>query len=349
MATHVADQVAARGRRPAVSAGVPVLAAKIMAPGVRGWAVPRPRVTTLIAQGRRWCLLTVVTAPAGAGKTTALALWAAAVPGAVAWVCLDEFDNRPGVFWAYVVAALRRSGVAVPGAPPAARGRDAGHVFLLGLASVRPAQDPPVTLVLDDLHLLTDPEVLDGLGYVLRNAGGRLRLVAAARMDPLLPLHRYRLAGELAEIGADDLAFTTAETGLLLARHGCTLTAESIERLTRRSEGWAAGLRLAAISIGAHPDPDQLVTELITEDSAVTGYLVQEVLDPQPPEVRDVLLSTSILEQVSGEAASELTGNEQAAGILPSVTPDKLIGAVAWLAAAYGGLAGATPQRPGRA
>ena len=237
----MATQVAARGRRPAGSAGAPVLAAKITAPGVPGWAVPRPRVTTLIAQGRRWCLLTVVTAPAGAGKTTALALWAAAGPGAVAWVGVDEFDNRPGVFWAYVVAALRRSGVAVPGAPPAARGRPAGHVFLLGLASVLAAQDPPVTLVLDDLHLLTDPEVLDGLGYVLRNAGGGLRLVAAARMDPLLPLHRYRLAGELAEIGAGDLAFTTAETGLLLARHGATLTAESTERLTRRTEGWAAG------------------------------------------------------------------------------------------------------------
>ena len=218
-----------------------------------------------------------------------------------------------------MVAALRRSGVAVPGAPPAARGRPAGHVFLLGLASVLAAQDPPVTLVLDDLHLLTDPEVLDGLGYVLRNAGGGLRLVAAARMDPLLPLHRYRLAGELAEIGAGDLAFTTAETGLLLARHGATLTAESTERLTRRTEGWAAGLRLAAISMGAHPDPDRFVTELITEDSAVTGYLVQEVLGPQPPEVRDVLLSTSILEQVSGEAAIELTGNEQAAGIWPAV------------------------------
>ena len=101
-----------------------------------------------------------------------------------------------------------------------------------------------------------------------------LRLVVSARMDPLLPLHRYRLAGELTEIRASDLAFTVAEAGLLLARHGCTLTADSLECLTRRTEGWAAGLRLAAISMGTHPDPDQFVTELITEDSAVTGYLV---------------------------------------------------------------------------
>ena len=217
----------------------------------------------------------------------ALALWAAAEPGPVAWVCLDEFDNRPGVLWAYIVAALRRSGVAVPTALPAARGRERGreadHVFLLGLAAALAAQDPPVTLVLDDLHLLTDPGVLDGLDYVLRNAGPGLRLVVSARMDPLLPLHRYRLAGQLAEIGTGDLAFTVAEGGLLLARHGHTLTAGSLERLTRRTEGWAAGLRLVAISMGTDPDPDQFVKELITDDSALTGYLVDEVLNAWPP------------------------------------------------------------------
>src|SRR5271169_5423757 len=125
MTTQVARQAAARARRPAVSAGAPVLAVKITAPGVPGWVVPRPRITELIAQGRRWCPLTVITAPAGAGKTMALALWAAAEPGPVAWVGLDEFDNRPGVFWAYVAAALRRSGAAVPAPPPAGRRRDA--------------------------------------------------------------------------------------------------------------------------------------------------------------------------------------------------------------------------------
>ena len=254
MATYAAERVATRARRPAVSAGVPIVAAKITAPGVPGWAVSRPRITKLIAQGTRWCPLTVVTGPAGAGKTTALALWAAAQPGTVAWVGVDEFDNRPGVFWAYVVAALRRSGVALPAALPAARGRDAGHVFLLWLAAALAAQDPPVTLVLDDVHLLTDPEVLDGLDYLLRNAGSGLRLVVAARMAPL-PLHRYRLAGELTEIRAGDLAFTVAEAGLLLARHGRALPADSVERLTRRTEGWAAGLRLAAISMSTASRP----------------------------------------------------------------------------------------------
>ncbi|HME67211.1 MAG TPA: hypothetical protein VKG61_20155, partial [Streptosporangiaceae bacterium] len=292
--------------------------AKITAPGVPDWALTRPRITKLIAQGTRWCPLTVLAAPAGAGKTMALALWTAAQPDTVAWICLDGYDNRPEVFWSHVVAALRRSGVAVPAVLLAARGRAGDRVFLLGLAAALAAQDPPVTLVLDDLHLLTDPRVLDGLDYVLRNTGAGLRLVVSARMDPL-PLHRYRLAGELTEIRAGDLAFTVPEAGELMAQHGITLTADSLECLTRRTEGWAAGLRLAAISMGTHPDPDQFIEELITEDSAVTGYLVAEVLDPQPPVVREFLLSTSILEHVSGEAASELTGNEQAGRILPAL------------------------------
>jgi len=318
MATQVANQVAARGRRPAVSAGVPIVPAKITPPGVPDWALTRQRITKLIAQGTRWCPLTVLTAPAGAGKTMALALWTAAQPDTVAWICLDGYDNRPEVFWSHVVAALRRSGVAVPAVLPAARGRAGDRVFLLELAAALAAQDPPVTLVLDDLHLLTDPQVLDGLDYVLRNTGAGFRLVVSARMDPLR-LHRYRLAGELTEIRAGDLAFTVPEAGELMARHGITLTADSLECLTRRTEGWAAGLRLAAISMGTHPDPDQFIEELLTEGSAVTGYLVAEVLDPQPPVVREFLLSTSILEQVSGEAASELTGNEQAGRILPAL------------------------------
>jgi LuxR family maltose regulon positive regulatory protein len=192
-------------------------------------------------------------------------------------------------------------------------------VFLLRLASALAAQNPPVTLAVDDLHLLTEPQLLDGLDFVLRNVGTGLRLVAVSRTDPLLPLYRYRLAGELAEIGASDLAFSTAEAGLLKAQHGSKLPADSLERLTRRTEGWAAGLRLAAISMDTHRDPDQFVTELITEDSALTSYLVEEVLNTQPPQVREVLLATSILEQVSADAASELAGNEQAARILPAL------------------------------
>jgi hypothetical protein len=118
---------------------------------VPDWALRRPCITKLIAEGRRWCPLTFVTAPAGSGKTMALSLWAAAEPGTVAWVTVDQFDNRPGVFWTYVVAALRQSGVALPGVLPSARRRNAGYVFLLWLAAALAAQDPPVTLGWPDL------------------------------------------------------------------------------------------------------------------------------------------------------------------------------------------------------
>jgi LuxR family transcriptional regulator, maltose regulon positive regulatory protein len=320
MASHAASQLSTRGRRAIVSVGDPILISKITPPDVPDWAVPRPRITKLIAEGARCCPLTVVTGPPGAGKTMALALWAAAEPGAVAWVGLDEFDNRPGVFWSYVVAALRQAGVAVPkGLRASSRGRAGDDGFLLRLTAALAAQDPPVTLVLDDLHLLTDPGVLKGLEFVLRNVGPGLRLLIASRMDPLLPLHRYRLAGQLTEIRASDLAFSLDEASLLLDQHGSLLTADALENLNQRTEGWAAGLRLAAISLGTHPDPELFVKELIAEDSALTCYLVDEVLNIQPPEVRQVLLSTSILKHVSGAAAIELTGNDQAAGILAAM------------------------------
>jgi LuxR family transcriptional regulator, maltose regulon positive regulatory protein len=320
MVADVAGQVVAPARRPAVSAGIPILPAKITVPGVPDWVVPRPRITKLIAEGMRRCPLTIVTGPPGAGKTMALALWAAAEPGTVAWISLDGFDNQPGAFWSYAVAALGRSGVALPEVLSAAsRRRAAGHMFLLQLASVLAAQNPPVSLVVDDLHVLTKPTVLTELDFALRNAQPGLRMVISSRVDPLLPLHRYRLVGELTEIRASDLAFSIAEARLLLARHGSSLSAGSLERLMRRTEGWAAGLRLAAISMNGHPDPDQFVKELITEDSALTGYLVEEVLKGASPEFREVLLSTSILEHVNTEAASELTGNEQAGAILSTV------------------------------
>ncbi|HEY6276396.1 MAG TPA: LuxR C-terminal-related transcriptional regulator [Streptosporangiaceae bacterium] len=320
MATYVATKApaAVRTRRPAAATTDPILASKVTPPAVPGWAVARPRISKLIGEGARWCPLTVVTGPPGAGKTMALALWASAEPRPVAWVSLDRYDNRPGIFWSHVAAALRRSGVAVPAAPDT-RIRAADHMFLLHLASALAAQNPPVMLVLDDLHLVTEPKVLTGLDFVARNTGPGLRLVVAARMDPLLRLHRYRLAGELAEIRARDLAFSTAEAGELLAQHDCTLPADSLALLTRRTEGWAAGLRLAAISMHGHPDPGRFVQELITENSALTSYLVDEVLNAQSAATRQVLLGTSIMEHVSGESASELCADEHAAGILHSL------------------------------
>jgi LuxR family maltose regulon positive regulatory protein len=282
------------------------------------WAVCRPQIDKLIADGARGPL-TVVTGPAGSGKTMAIALWAAANsdPATLVWITLDDYDNRPKVFWSYVVAALRRAGIAMPRVGSAASRGPVDHIFLLRLASVLAAQDPPVVVVLDDLHLVTDQDTLDGLAYVLRNATPGLRLVVSSRMDPLLPLHRYRLTGELTEIRADDLAFDIPETGLLMAQQGITLSADGLKRIVGRTEGWVAGIRLAAISLDGHPDPEQFAKEFDAEESAVTSYLIEEVLNAQPASVRDFLLRTSILNRVSAEIARELNDDEQATDLLP--------------------------------
>ena len=176
-----------------------------------------------------------------------------------------------------------------------------------------------MVLVLDDLHLVTEQDTLDGLAYLLRNAAPGLRLVVSSRMDPLLPLHRYRLTGELTEIRADDLAFSVAESALLMAQQGITLSADGLERIVGRTEGWAAGVRLAAISLEGHPDPEQFAKEFDAEDSAVTSYLVDEVLNAQPASIRDFLLRTSILNQVSADIARELNDDEPATDLLPAL------------------------------
>ena len=307
--------------RERADADDPVLMSKVTVPEVPGWAVARPRIEKVIAEGARGPL-TSVTGPPGAGKTMAIASWSAArtYPCTLAWVTLDDYDNKPRVFWSYVVAALRRAGITVPRVLPGPTREAVEHVFLVRLASVLAAQDSPVVLVLDDLHLLSDPATLDGLDYVQRNAHPGLHLVVASRVDPLLPLHRYRLTGQLAEIRADDLAFNVEESGLLLAHHGITLSETAIAGLTGRTEGWVAGIRLAALSLHGHPDPEQFVKELEAEDSAITSYLVDEVLNAQPPSVRDMLLRTSILDCVNADLAGELTGDPQAAHILSDLT-----------------------------
>ncbi|HET9971390.1 MAG TPA: hypothetical protein VFQ68_24355, partial [Streptosporangiaceae bacterium] len=300
--------------------GDPVLTSKVTTPELPDWAVTRPRIDMRIAEGARGPL-TSVTGPPGAGKTMAVAAWAASTsyPCHLAWITIDDYDNRPRVFWSYVVAALRRAGIAVPRVSPGPGRVAVDHAFLVRLASVLAAQDLPVVLVLDDLHLLTEPVILEGIAYVLRNAAPGLHLMVASRTDPLLPLHRYRLAGQLAEIRAGDLAFSIRESGSLLAHHGVTLSVPALERITARTEGWAAGMRLAALSLQGHADPEQFAKELETGDSALTGYLVDEVLNVQAPAVRDMLLRTSILDSVSTDLAAELTGDRAGADALPEL------------------------------
>jgi LuxR family maltose regulon positive regulatory protein len=315
--TAVAD-VPIRPRRR-VNGADEVLLSKITAPSRPSWIVRRTRIERHITAGAEGPL-TVVTGPPGAGKTTAVASWAVAARGPVAWITLDRYDSRPNVFWPTVVEALRRAGVTFRRAPPAAGHRgDAWHVFLLRLASELAAQHPAVVLILDDFHLVTGAGLTDGLQYLMRNAKPGLRIVVCSRTDPMLSLHRYRLAGELTEIRAGELAFSVPEAGLLLAQHGITLPDEPLELLTKLYEGWAAGLRMAALSIQEQPDPEQFIKEFAAEDSAIAGYLVEEVLNNQPARIRDLLLKTSILDQVNAGIAGELADDEQAASALESL------------------------------
>jgi LuxR family transcriptional regulator, maltose regulon positive regulatory protein len=291
-----------------------VLGSKLTAPPLPGWMVARPRLDQRIAKGAGGPL-TVVTGPPGAGKTTALASWAAAglTPVRVAWVTLDDYDNHPGSFWSHVMKALRQAGVPLDDTLPAVpHSRASGRAFLPRLTSALATLDPPLVLVLDDLHLLTASKPLAELAYVLRYARPGLHLVAAARIDPHFPLHRHRLAGELTEIRAADLAFTAGEADLLMAQHGLTLPAGAVNLITERVGGWAAGLRLAALSLDGHPDPGLFIKNLTAEDNALTSYLVDEVLDAQPPAQRELMLRTSILDRVSADVAGALTGDDQA-------------------------------------
>ncbi|HEX3955430.1 MAG TPA: LuxR C-terminal-related transcriptional regulator [Trebonia sp.] len=289
-----------------------ILASKITSPGLPGWMVSRSRLDARIQAGTQGPL-TMLIGPPGAGKTMAIASWMAASTEAfsIAWVNLDQYDSHPRAFWSYVVAALRGAGVDIPKTVwSSARGRAVDHGFVLRLTAAVTAHRSPVVLVLDDLHLITDQRSLTGLAQLLRHASPRLRLVAASRLDPLLPLHRYRLAGELTEIRADELAFSASETSLLIEQHGVGLPADSVEFLAARTGGWAAALRLAAISMADHPDPAQLVKEVAAADGPVAGYLVDEVLSTLSDDVRELLLRTSILDRVSAGLAGALIDDE---------------------------------------
>jgi LuxR family maltose regulon positive regulatory protein len=306
-------EAASPTRRRVSSTDETILTSKIITPALPGWMVPRPRIDERIDAGRQG-LLTVVSGPPGAGKTMAMASWAATRAGLppIAWVTLDEYDNRPRAFWSYVIEALRHAGVEIPGTVWApGRGR-VDHSFLLRLTAAITARGAPVVLVLDDLHLVTEPRTLSALTSLLRNARPHLSVVVGSRSDPVLPLHRYRLAAELTEIRAGELAFSVEEAAQLMEQHDIALPADSLAFLTARTDGWVAALRLAAISMTTHPDPAQFVKHVAAEDSAVAGYLVEEVLSTLPAVMRSFLLRTSILDQVNADLASELASAEPA-------------------------------------
>ncbi len=267
--------------------------------------------------------LTIVNGAAGAGKTLLVADWAARLGRPVAWFTTDAEELRPGVFWAYVLEALRAAGAPVPAAvgSPADPGR-VDETLLNRLAAELNGPTTagrPAVLVLDGFDRVAAPETAAQLEFVLRHAGPGLHLVVVSRTEPLLPLHRYRAAGELTEIRDAELAFTAREAGELLGRHGLSPPAAVVDALVDRTRGWAAGLRLCALAARESPEPETYLKEFEAGQSAVADFLLAEVLDIQPPGTQDLLLRVSVLERFGPGLANALTGRSDAGTVLDSL------------------------------
>ena len=253
-----------------------------------------------------------ISAPAGSGKTVLMRSWIAEAGLArhAAWVPVDSGERDPQGFWISVADALRgtAAGSALVRPLTAAPGLDGWAVVERLLTDLARLEDR-LWLVIDDAHVLDPGEVLPQLALLVLRAPQELRFVLAARHDLGLGLHRLRLEGELTEIRAADLRFSVAEAGALFGAAGVELPAGALARLHGRTEGWAAGLRLAALSLAGHPDPERFAAEFSGTDRAVAEFLLAEVLDRQSEEVRRLLLRTSVLDRVSGPLADVLTGS----------------------------------------
>ena len=260
-----------------------------------------------------------ISAPAGSGKTVLMRSWIAEAGLAqhAAWVPVDSQERDPRRFWISVADALRgtAAGSALVRPLTAAPGLDGWAVVERLLKDLAPLEDR-LWLVIDDAHLLDAGEVLPQLELLVLRAPQELRFVLATRHDLRLGLHRLRLEGELTEIRAADQRFSLAEARALFGATGVELPAEALARLHGRTEGWAAGLRLAALSLAGHPEPERFVAEFSGTDRTVAEYLAAEVLDRQSEEARRLLLRTSLLERVSGPLADVLTGSSGGERIL---------------------------------
>src|SRR5579864_9515458 len=264
-------------------------------------------------------MVTIVSAPAGSGKTSLLRAWAdrPGPPRRLALVQVPRDQQDAQQFWLALLDAIRHATGASSGAepPPATPDFNAPAMAERVLSELADAPGG-ITLVVDDLHELTSPEALAQLTRLLTNLPPQVHAILATRRDVRLGLHQLRLAGELAEIRAADLRFSERETRELLEASGIALSAAGAALLYQRTEGWAAGLRLAAISLAGHPDPERFVTEFSGSDRIVAEYLLAEMLDRQPPDVQDLVLRTCLLDRVNGELADLLTGRPGSERIL---------------------------------
>jgi LuxR family maltose regulon positive regulatory protein len=300
--------------------GSDAVAGRVARPGAGG-VVSRLGLFERLGASAR---VTVVSAPPGSGKTVLLRSWIAeaGLEDSAAWVPVGPGETDPQQFWLSVLSALRRtsagSGLVQP--VTAAPDLDGWAIVERLLKDLAPLADR-TWLVLDDVHELGSDEARRQLELLVMRAPDTLRFVLATRHDLRLGLHRLRLEGELTEIRAADLRFSLAEARQLLAAAGVELPGPVLEMLYERAEGWAAGLRLAALSLAGHPDPERFAAEFSGCERTVAEYLLAEVLERQGEEVRRLLLRTSVLERVSGELADALTGGSGGDRILQDLRP----------------------------
>ena len=263
--------------------------------------------------------VTIISAPAGSGKTSLLRAWADRPDQryrlTVLRVQRDQQDAQQ--FWLALLNAVRHASATDGRAEPQAATPDFNAPAMVDRVLSELADAPgDIMLVIDDLHELTSPAALSQLTQLLVSLPPHAHAILTTRHDLRLRLHQLRLAGELAEIRAADLRFTERETRELLDASGIALSAAGAALLHQRTEGWAAGLRLAALSLAGHPDPERFVAEFSGSDRTVAEYLLAEMLDRQPPDVQDLLLRTSLLDRVNGELADLLTGRPGSERIL---------------------------------
>ncbi|MEJ2288431.1 MAG: LuxR C-terminal-related transcriptional regulator [Deinococcales bacterium] len=293
-----------------------ILSTKLRQPPVRADQAPRPRLRERFERGTDG-RLTLVSAPAGYGKTTALASWAAHTGKPVAWLSLDEADNAPQRFLRHLVAALQRRDETLRELGDFV-GEDLEAALITVVNDV--ADNPePLVLVLDDVHVIHAERVHDLVRFLLDHAPEQLRLVLATRADPPLPLARLRVARALTEVRVDELRFTAAEAVSMLAAQGLHLAREDVEELTLRTEGWPAGLHLAALSLRGQSDPHAFIGFFTGTDRFVLEYLTEEVLMRQPANVQDFLLLTSVLDELDAGLAGAVTREDDAQAMLEHI------------------------------
>jgi LuxR family maltose regulon positive regulatory protein len=303
-----------------------LLATKLHVPGSAPGFVPRPRLADWLDEGLGRGLV-LVCAPAGYGKTVLLAGWARSGPRPVAWLSLDAGDNDPARFWRHVVAALDgvRPGIGARVGPllgpPPPRSFESLVTALVNELATQPGAE--ALLVLDDYHLIDSPAVHESVGFLLDHRPPGTCLVLASRADPPLPLARLRARGQLAELRVAELRFTVGEAAALLeqvaAAPEMALSDAAVAALAARTEGWAAGLQLAGLSLRGQSDVAGFVAAFTGSHRYVLDYLAEEVLESQSDELRTFMLETSVLGRLSGALCDAVTGRPGSQALLERV------------------------------